>query len=689
MNKLSWIHLSDLHFGSRSNTFYESLLDDISKTTIEENRTCDFIVLTGDVAWSGQSKEYELAKRFIEKLMIITKLTRERLLIVPGNHDLDLSKASEDLIPSTTGLTVKYLKELINKQKSINNLNARFNNFKKFYEEIYHLQIEYSPLESFLLSFMEKLDRKIAVICFNTAIFSGLNPYKSIAHIGTDQVTRAIQQAKNADILIGIMHHPPDLIWAPRAKPATSKLLTEFNFLLHGTLHRPAIKSMVSPETKATIIGAGATTSASENAFIYNLTSLDLEEGQGEVIFRRFSQEFGKFWGPDNMTYKNVHNGTFVFTLSKRITGSIIEKIDDSQESGGDIEQVSPANACILHLSDLHFGRHHTRDLNRQPLYADESSYEDEIAKLKADITRVNNAYRISPDYIVVTGDIAEFSKEKEYQFAKIYLDEIRSACGLSSGKVLMVPGNHDINWNICQSERLKMEALDRPFDYPYFVKFQLYQEFFNNFYRRGRDSDEEYPVFDERLFVNYPFLDQGIFFIGFNSCVRESELTDDHYGWISVDQVNRAINECNRVDPDKRLLRIALMHHNYCRDSAYDNENLSDADDIEIALANAGIKLILHGHQHVPKATITGIPNGEMHVLATGSAGLDAETLPENARRYQYIVIQDSGVNVYRRRFEPKSRDHTGFGAWVSDPVPEDSPLYGRGPGNINFTLS
>jgi histidyl-tRNA synthetase len=50
----------------------------------------DFIVFSGDVAFSGKEHEYDAAvKNLFDPLLEATGLDKSRLFIVPGNHDLD------------------------------------------------------------------------------------------------------------------------------------------------------------------------------------------------------------------------------------------------------------------------------------------------------------------------------------------------------------------------------------------------------------------------------------------------------------------------------------------------------------------------------------------------------------------------------------------------------------------------
>ncbi|MFT3772389.1 MAG: metallophosphoesterase [Minicystis sp.] len=51
----------------------------------------DLIAFTGDLAQSGKAEEYELLTPFVEALLARTRVPRERLFVVPGNHDVDRS----------------------------------------------------------------------------------------------------------------------------------------------------------------------------------------------------------------------------------------------------------------------------------------------------------------------------------------------------------------------------------------------------------------------------------------------------------------------------------------------------------------------------------------------------------------------------------------------------------------------
>src|SRR5690242_10849346 len=94
---ISWIHLSDWHQKGPSfdrGIVRDALLKDIlsRKQISDDLANLDFAVFSGDLAFSGKDGEYHSAKtEFIDPVLDACGLTPDRLLIVPGNHDVDRS----------------------------------------------------------------------------------------------------------------------------------------------------------------------------------------------------------------------------------------------------------------------------------------------------------------------------------------------------------------------------------------------------------------------------------------------------------------------------------------------------------------------------------------------------------------------------------------------------------------------
>lgn len=99
---LRWLHLSDLHIGSRGEPAWWHVLDKFWRS-IDEYLTIvgapDLVLLTGDLTFKGEQVEFDKLTRFLENLLVRLPKTTGGLapLIVtlPGNHDLQRPSGSD------------------------------------------------------------------------------------------------------------------------------------------------------------------------------------------------------------------------------------------------------------------------------------------------------------------------------------------------------------------------------------------------------------------------------------------------------------------------------------------------------------------------------------------------------------------------------------------------------------------
>lgn len=98
MASLTWLHLSDWHQQVQKDGAFDrqvvrnALINDIKERhkIHTDLAKVDFIVFSGDVAFSGKVNEYQAAvTHFFEPVLAAAGLDKGRLFIVPGNHDLD------------------------------------------------------------------------------------------------------------------------------------------------------------------------------------------------------------------------------------------------------------------------------------------------------------------------------------------------------------------------------------------------------------------------------------------------------------------------------------------------------------------------------------------------------------------------------------------------------------------------
>ena len=91
---VTWLHLSDLHFGSphdRDRGKVEKAFFKDIKHFSDMGVSFHMIMVTGDIAWSGTEQEYKRAGVFLTHLLKETGVPAGRLFMVPGNHDASWS----------------------------------------------------------------------------------------------------------------------------------------------------------------------------------------------------------------------------------------------------------------------------------------------------------------------------------------------------------------------------------------------------------------------------------------------------------------------------------------------------------------------------------------------------------------------------------------------------------------------
>jgi hypothetical protein len=140
------LHLSDIHLGTVSDAHkYSTQLEIDLKKELKVDQL-DYRVISGDIANQSTPNEYDTAFYLIDNLLKRFKLNSRRIIIVPGNHDVnwELSETAYKFVPK------RKIPESLPKECfiSLDEKNAlvrdeilyqqRFANFSKnFYEKVY------------------------------------------------------------------------------------------------------------------------------------------------------------------------------------------------------------------------------------------------------------------------------------------------------------------------------------------------------------------------------------------------------------------------------------------------------------------------------------------------------------------------------------------------------------------------
>lgn len=128
------IHISDIHIKS-NDTQLIGEAQKIAAKAFSQYRDSEYclIAITGDVAYGGELSEYEIAEKFIKKLVYILENEKKipiKIIVAPGNHDCKL--IPENTIRSALIESIQLDNSKANDLKIIEECTSSQENFFKF-----------------------------------------------------------------------------------------------------------------------------------------------------------------------------------------------------------------------------------------------------------------------------------------------------------------------------------------------------------------------------------------------------------------------------------------------------------------------------------------------------------------------------------------------------------------------------
>jgi hypothetical protein len=325
----------------------------------------------------------------------------------------------------------------------------------------------------------------------------------------------------------------------------------------------------------------------------------------------------------------------------------------------------------ILHLSDLHFG---TME-NANTWYS----------QLADDLCGDLNCSKL--DGLILSGDITNRSIPREYAAAEKFLEELRREFQLQPEQIVVVPGNHDVNWALAKKAyTLKrreeytgpvnkeqkpdenhaigkgefVEALNK-------TKYLQRFEYFSEFYERIKGSP--YPAAYEQQAILHYFKENNLLVLGLNTAWQ----LDHHYtsrASINPVALSNALTEIRKSAVYKQCLRVAVWHHPL---SSPEESRIKDSSFLQ-RLAQAGFSLILHGHIHQADTSLYRYdrsPGGrKLEIISAGTFGaLTREWVPGYPLQYNLLRLEENRLVVETRRRQEIN------GAWKPDAIWTQGP--------------
>lgn len=260
----------------------------------------------------------------------------------------------------------------------------------------------------------------------------------------------------------------------------------------------------------------------------------------------------------------------------------------------------------LAHLTDPHVGplpRPHVRELlsKRATGWANwrrgrKAAHDMEIlAALVADI------HDGAPGHIACTGDLCNIGMEREWETARVFLEELGAP-----DRVSLVPGNHDAY------VRGSLDGLLRTCG-PW---------------TRGDDGAEG----------RFPYLRRRgpLAIVGLSSAIPTAPFVAS--GRLGSRQLAAAEALLAGLADARDVCRVVIVHHPPHVGGAPSGRNLTDARAFEAMIGRAGADLVLHGHNHTASvAFLVGPDGGRVAVIGAPSASARGGLLTHRAGYHLY----------------------------------------------------
>lgn len=339
--KITWLHLSDLHFRVTKDNFesqliYDKLLEDLKHI----EKQIDLIFVTGDIAFSGHTEEYALASKFFNSVLEILNLKKENIFFVPGNHDIQRSNTANYVSKMLESInSEKEVSEILGSKELRKVFLKRLNNYYEFVGN------NSFPIEKSELSYTKNINVngiEVAIVGLNSAWSSTSSSEKGNIVLGERQVIEAFSKIEKPQITITLLHHPIYYFKDDDVESVEAVINNRSDFVLHGHIHSRKVITQKMPDSVVHYLVAGA--SYENNNFTsnlaYNYVSANLESGIADVCLRKF-HNISSSWVSDK-SYSE--NGKLQFSLPPRLVekninsdygfdetiGSLVEEKDEA-----------------------------------------------------------------------------------------------------------------------------------------------------------------------------------------------------------------------------------------------------------------------------------------------------------------------------------------------------------------------
>lgn len=299
--RLIIVHLSDIHFRhDQENACFKLLDQQVAAIRSVANHAYGiFIAITGDIAFSGHQRQYEIALDYLTRLCdavrIHTNIT-PRVVLVPGNHDCDFSDEAD----FRELLLNNFDPEAAVRWDSLRQMTLQ-NNFADF-SALLNSAPDSSCVSEESGRYIEILsylcgDVRVDFHLINSAWSSQQREKPGMLLFPLPLLDEARQKAEPASIAISLIHHP--LGWF---RPAVARKLQKYiqssvDIALSGHEHEPGGYARIGRDrSHAEYLEGGVLQEYGDDSLSsFNVLEIDVEKNHFRMVQFDFSSEDARY----------------------------------------------------------------------------------------------------------------------------------------------------------------------------------------------------------------------------------------------------------------------------------------------------------------------------------------------------------------------------------------------------------
>lgn len=288
------LHLSDFHFSEGRAWDQDPVLRGLVKNVegfVKTGLAPDLVAVTGDIADRGLRAEYAIAEQwFRERLLPATGITGDRLLFVPGNHDVDRGAVKKVALATQDSLLRDQDQETIaavlgdpEEREPLLRRHAAWIAFANRFRA--------DPIDvPWWSAVVDIRGLKLHVAGFCSSWMSCSDQDKGRLLLGRWQVHTLLAGADEAALSVALMHHPWDYLADFDAEVVREAIQRRCAIVLSGHRHRQGGQAASRPGGGVLELAAGCCYGGSDYSNAYQLLEIDPAAGRVRVHLRKWDE---------------------------------------------------------------------------------------------------------------------------------------------------------------------------------------------------------------------------------------------------------------------------------------------------------------------------------------------------------------------------------------------------------------